>query len=156
MDGCPFCAIIAGTTPATVVRRWNNAMAIAPLSPVVDGHTLVIPRKHVAPPPAGAQPPTLWGDEDHVRQLLGDRVSDVTATRQTVTVTHFATPEAFRDYFKHNYGPTAAAYRGIAESPDRVAGLDRDLAALARRHNRGTDTVIMDWEYLLLTAHKRS
>jgi histidine triad (HIT) family protein len=48
MDGCPFCAIIAGTAPATVVRRWNNAMAIAPLSPVVDGHTLVIPRKHVA------------------------------------------------------------------------------------------------------------
>jgi ubiquinone/menaquinone biosynthesis C-methylase UbiE len=120
------------------------------------GQMLAAMKPYVAPPPAGAQPPTLWGDEDHVRQLLGDRVSDVTATRQTVTVTHFATPEAFRDYFKHNYGPTAAAYRGIAESPDRVAGLDRDLAALARRHNRGTDTVIMDWEYLLLTAHKRS
>ena len=27
------------------------------------------------PPPPGAQPPPLWGDEDHVRALLGDRVT---------------------------------------------------------------------------------
>ena len=29
------------------------------------------------PPPPGAQPPPLWGDEAHVRELLGDRVTDV-------------------------------------------------------------------------------
>ncbi len=120
------------------------------------GQMLAAMKPYVPPPPAGSQPPPLWGDEAHVRELFGDRVSDVTATRQSVTVTHFATAEQFCDYFKHNYGPTVAAYRGIAESPDRVAGLDRDLASLARHHNRGTGTVIMDWEYLLLTARKRS
>src|SRR5918994_1737840 len=26
-------------------------------------------------PPPGAQPPPLWGSEDHVRELLGDRVT---------------------------------------------------------------------------------
>lgn len=46
-DGCPFCAIIAGDAPATVVRRWPDAIAIVPLNPIVTGHLLVIPTKHV-------------------------------------------------------------------------------------------------------------
>jgi len=43
-----FCQIVAGTEPATVLARWVDAVAIAPLSPVVDGHTLIIPTAHVA------------------------------------------------------------------------------------------------------------
>lgn len=45
--GCPFCAIVAGTAPATVVRRWDDAIAIVPLNPVVEGHILIIPHRHV-------------------------------------------------------------------------------------------------------------
>jgi histidine triad (HIT) family protein len=44
--GCPFCEIIAGAAPATVIRQWPNAIAIVPLEPVTDGHTLVIPTEH--------------------------------------------------------------------------------------------------------------
>lgn len=44
---CPFCAIVAGTAPATIVREWPDALAFFPLHPVVDGHTLVIPKRHV-------------------------------------------------------------------------------------------------------------
>ncbi|NML55337.1 HIT domain-containing protein [Streptomyces sp. R302] len=44
---CPFCEIVAGRAPATIVQEWDDALAIVPLSPVVDGHTLVIPRDHV-------------------------------------------------------------------------------------------------------------
>jgi histidine triad (HIT) family protein len=44
---CPFCEIVAGRAPATVVREWDDALAIVPLGPVVDGHVLVIPREHV-------------------------------------------------------------------------------------------------------------
>ena len=44
---CPFCEIIAGRAPATIVREWPDAIAIVPLGPVVDGHLLVIPREHV-------------------------------------------------------------------------------------------------------------
>lgn len=47
MTGCPFCEIVAGRAPATVVREWDDALAIVPLNPVVDGHTLIIPREHV-------------------------------------------------------------------------------------------------------------
>ncbi len=105
-------------------------------------------------PPPGAQPPPLWGDEDHVRSLLGDRVTEVVARRQTVTIGGFGTPEEFRDFWKSVYGPTIVAYRNIADDPDRVAALDRDLAALAARYDRGTETVVLDWEYLLLTARR--
>ena len=105
-------------------------------------------------PPPGAQPPPLWGDEGHVRSLLGDRVSDVVARRQTVTVAGFETPEQWRDFWKSVYGPTIVAYRNIADDPERVAALDRDLAALAARYDRGTGTTVLDWEYLLLTASR--
>ena len=46
-DRCVFCGIIAGTEPATIVRRWPDAIAVVPLGPVVAGHLLVIPTAHV-------------------------------------------------------------------------------------------------------------
>jgi SAM-dependent methyltransferase len=113
-------------------------------------------KPYAPPPPPGAQPPPLWGDEAHVRDLLGDRVTDVVARRQTVTVGGFATPEAFRDFWKSVYGPTIAAYRGIADDPERTAALDRELAALTARYDRGigSGSIVMEWEYLLFTARR--
>jgi SAM-dependent methyltransferase len=116
------------------------------------GQMLATMRPYVAAPPPGAQPPPLWGDPDHVKRLLGDRVTDVRAVKETVRVDRFGDPEEFRDYFKARYGPMVAAYRGLAEDPERAVALDRDLADLARRHNRSDDAFGMDWEYLLLTA----
>jgi SAM-dependent methyltransferase len=105
-------------------------------------------------PPPGAQPAPLWGDEEHVRGLLGDRVTDVTAVRRTVRVDRFATPADFREFFKACYGPTIATYRSIAADPGKVAALDADLADLALRHHTGGPGLAMDWEYLLLTARR--
>lgn len=45
---CPFCEIVAGRAPATILREWPEAIAIVPLNPVCDGHTLIIPRAHIA------------------------------------------------------------------------------------------------------------
>ena len=75
---------------------------------------------------------------------------------QTVRVDKFESPEAFREYFKASYGPTIAVYRSIAEDPERVAALDRDLDDLARRHDHGEGSTVLDWEYLLLTARRRT
>lgn len=44
---CPFCDIVAGLAPATVLARWPDAIAIVPIDPVTGGHVLVIPRVHV-------------------------------------------------------------------------------------------------------------
>ena len=112
-------------------------------------------KPYQAPPPAGAQPPPLWGNPDHVRTLLGDRVVDFSERRETVTVDRFASADAFRDYFKSHYGPTIATYKSIASDPEKVAALDGELADLARRHDRGTSTTVLDWEYLLVVARRR-
>lgn len=44
---CPFCNIIYNDAPATILERWDDAIAIEPLGPVVPGHVLVIPLVHV-------------------------------------------------------------------------------------------------------------
>lgn len=118
------------------------------------GQMFSVMKPYSPAPPAGAQPPPLWGDEDHVRALFGDRVTDMATSRRMVTVDRFKTPDEFRDYFKSHYGPTVAAYRGLAEEPERVSALDRELSDLAERSNAGSHATVMDWEYLLLTARR--
>jgi SAM-dependent methyltransferase len=116
------------------------------------GQMFATMKPYAPPPPAGAQPPPLWGNEEHVRSLLGDRVTDVVALRQKLTVDCFDSPDSFRDFFKACYGPTIAVYRAIADDPEKVAALDAGLSDLARRHDLGDGA--MEWEYLLFTARK--
>lgn len=119
------------------------------------GQMLAAMKPYLAPPPPGARPAPLWGQAGYVGELLGDRVTDLDARRETVRIEGFADPVAFRDYFKARYGPMAAAYQQIAGDQDKVAGLDRDLAELAARHDlRGMPSLAMDWEYLLVTARR--
>ena len=115
------------------------------------GQMFATMKPYAPPPPPGAQPPPLWGNEEHVRSLLGDRVTDVDVRREKLIVDHFATPEGFRDYFKACYGPTIAVYRNIADGPERVAELDEALVELGKRFTTGTT---MEWEYLIVTARK--
>ena len=115
------------------------------------GQMFATMKPYAPAPPPGAQPPPLWGDEAHVRALLGDRVGEVSARRQNVDVP-FGSGVEFRDYFKARYGPTIAVYRNLADAPDRSAELDRDLARLGDRY---VDDAAMSWEYLLLTAVRR-
>jgi SAM-dependent methyltransferase len=104
----------------------------------------------VAPAPAGAQPPPLWGDLEHVRALLGDRVREVTASQQLLQVDQLADPTTFREYFKTHYGPTIAAYKGVADDPARTAELDQALLDLAARFRSPEGGLA--WEYLLVVA----
>jgi SAM-dependent methyltransferase len=114
------------------------------------GQLFATMKPYVAPPPPGAQPPPLWGDVAHVRELLGDRVSDVRASQQLLQAGSMSDPVGFREYFKANYGPTIAAYRGLADEPERAAELDQALVDLVERFRSPDDTV--DWEYLLVVA----
>lgn len=114
------------------------------------GQLFATMKPYVAPAPAGVQPPPLWGDLAHVRELLGDRVTDLRGSQQLLRAEGMDEPAAFRDYFKQNYGPTIAAYRGLADDPERTAALDADLLALVERF-RSPDGGI-DWEYLLVVA----
>lgn len=116
------------------------------------GQMFTVMKPFAPPPPPGAQPGPLWGREEHVRSLLGDGVRNLTATTGQLRVENFTTGEEFRDFFKRYYGPTIAVYRSIADQPERVAQLDRELCALAERF--GVTTGRFDWEYLLVVADR--
>ena len=138
-----------------LVRVCKPGGRIGVISWTPEGHIgqLWAAMKPFAPaPPPGAQPPPLWGQEDHVRALLGDRVTDVVTERRMLTVNQFADGAEFRDYFKMLYGPTIAVYRNIEGDPDRVAALDADIARVGDAVLSSSST--MEWEYLLLTARK--
>ncbi len=47
-DDCVFCDIIAGKARASIVAATPDTMTFVPLSPVVDGHLLIVPRIHVS------------------------------------------------------------------------------------------------------------
>jgi SAM-dependent methyltransferase len=117
------------------------------------GRLFATMRGFVPPPPAGVQAPPLWGAEDHVRELLGDRVDDLTFTRDHLEVDAFTAPDAFRTYFRDNYGPTLTAYRGLADQPDRTAALDAALDALAADAEEGSGR--MRWEYVVVSGRRR-
>jgi SAM-dependent methyltransferase len=113
------------------------------------GEMLKTVGSHV-PPPAGAQPPPLWGTEEYVRELLGDRVSDVSFTVGTITE-RFPSSEFFADFFVTHYGPTLKAAESLSDDTRRV--FRDDLVALADRSNRAADgTLVTDWEYLVVVA----
>ncbi|MGH3968551.1 MAG: class I SAM-dependent methyltransferase [Mycobacterium sp.] len=99
----------------------------------------------------GVPPAALWGREDYVRGLLGERVGEISAQRGMLRVDRFHSAEAVHEYVKDHYGPTINAYRNIGDNPVLAAELDTQLIELARRHfTRG----VMEWEYLLVTARK--
>lgn len=117
------------------------------------GRLFAAMKPYVAPLPAGVSAPPLWGSEDHVLALLGGRVADVRTARRGLPVDHFADGGQFRDYFKANYGPTIAAYRGLGADPGRAAALDADLAHLGDEALTRSGT--MEWEYLMVIATRR-
>ncbi len=117
------------------------------------GRMFAAMKPYVAPPPPGASPPPLWGDPSHVEGLLGDRAEVTRAERRTLEIDRFADGAEFLAFFKASYGPTIAAYKGLADSPERAAELDRELLELAAEFT--SESGRMAWEYLLLTATRR-
>jgi ubiquinone/menaquinone biosynthesis C-methylase UbiE len=107
-------------------------------------------------PPPGATPPPMWGSEEHVRELFGDRVGDLHMGRDILENTMFETPVEFRDYFKSHYGPTIVAYRNIADDPEKVAALDQAFAELSERRNAAADgePARFEMEYLTVVARR--
>ena len=44
---CPFCRIVTGDIPATVVHETPNSLAFRDVDPQAPTHVLVVPKRHV-------------------------------------------------------------------------------------------------------------
>ena len=106
-------------------------------------------RPFMAPPPPGASPAPLWGSEDHVHQLFGERVGFHTMVREDLDITAFPKAHDYPAHFKAYYGPTIAA-RANAEKEGRAAEFDEALDNFGDEWNRGTpDAARFEQEYLI-------
>jgi SAM-dependent methyltransferase len=101
------------------------------------------------PPPAGAQAPPLWGGEEHLRGLLGERVQLTRVERRTLEVTAFAKPHDYAEHFIERYGPTITVLAN-ARKNGREAELVEALKSFCDEWNLGTaDRARFEMEYLL-------
>ena len=108
-----------------------------------------------APPPAGAQSPPLWGSEEHLASLFGDRVSFEKTRRASLEITAFTKPREYGEHFKAYYGPTIATLAN-AEKNGQTAELTQAIDEFCDRWNLGTeDQARFEQEYLISVGTRR-
>jgi ubiquinone/menaquinone biosynthesis C-methylase UbiE len=135
----------------TRVCRSGGQIAMANWTPTgFIGDLFKATAKHVAPP-VGVQSPLQWGDENVVRERLGNRVSDIKTVRVMAQLTlPFSVAETI-EFYRIYYGPTLRAFAGL--STEAQGALRRDLEALYARYNQARDgTVSVAAEYLDIVA----
>lgn len=145
MSRCVFCAIVAGTEPASLLAEEETCLAFLDLHPVTRGHALVVPRRHAV---------TLGELPAEVRAALfdlGHRVleaqrlagleaagtnlllNDGPAANQTVPHVHLhVVPRAGWDLHRVLWGLATRALGPLQPSEPRAA-LDTTAARIAAR-----------------------
>jgi len=111
---------------------------------------------YMPPPAPGSLPPSAWGAPEHVRELLGDRVTDLRLEERVQPVERFAEPSDLVSYYRENFGPTLVAYARTADDPERRAALEADFLAHAERTNLGEPGGHARWafQYLLVVGRR--
>jgi SAM-dependent methyltransferase len=101
--------------------------AIAPSGATDDLFDLM--RRFAPTPLLGEESPLLWGNEEHVHELLDGRVASLSLERRSFD----RSPFADFDFFKANHPVLVTLYHQLADDPERTAALDRRLAEIRGR-----------------------
>jgi SAM-dependent methyltransferase len=100
-----------------------------------------------SPPPSN---PFEWGDESHVRELLGGSFD--LAFEDHVSTLRMPSGEAYWELFSTSYGPT----KSLAESlGDRRRELERDWIRFFEENHRSNGEIVHPREFLLVTGTRR-
>ncbi|MEH0167054.1 class I SAM-dependent methyltransferase [Roseateles microcysteis] len=98
------------------------------------------------PPPAGVQPPGLWGTEAHLRELFGDKAAKLQITPRDF-VFRYRSAAHFVEVFRNWYGPVHKAF--AAQTPEKAEALAAEMAELLENLNRGgPGSLVVPSEYL--------
>lgn len=130
---CVFCDIVNRRAPGKILKDWDHTIALVPLTPVVDGHVLIIPKLHVA---HAGDDPQVTGDTmacaSEYAGILHDSFNLITsagrAATQSVDHLHIhVVPRTFNDGLMTPWGtiygddPTAPHWcRAAQELQDAI------------------------------------
>ncbi len=106
---------------------------------------------HMPEPPDFAQPPVLWGNEEHVREMLEPHGLELEFDHDTA---HFEYPDVdgFVAFYEQNFGPIVTAKAVLG---DTWPELRAELKALFETFNQADDgSVRIDSEYLVTVGKK--
>lgn len=113
--------------------------------------------RHAPAPEPGTESPLVWGEEDRLRALFGDRVSSMRLTPGEYVERAQDGPEEYRELFESSFGPLIALRRGLAGDPKRAAALEREWREFTERGNRGAPGGAAEYPYpYLLVVARRS
>jgi len=105
------------------------------------------------PPPAGVQPPALWGSEAHLRSLFDGSAAKIDVTPRIFNF-RYRSAAHFIDIFRTWYGPVHKAFAALGA--EKGAALERDLAELLNGLNRaGKASLVVPSEYLEIVVTLR-
>jgi SAM-dependent methyltransferase len=109
--------------------------------------------KHMPPPPEGFQPPILWGNEDHVRELFDANEVELELERSSL-VFEADSPDAFLEEYERDLPPIVAA-KAALEPQGKWDALRTDLLDLYSAGNEADDgTYRQVAEYLMIKGTK--
>lgn len=108
--------------------------------------------RHV-PPPAGLQPPSLWGTEAHLRTLFDEEAADIRIVPRQFQF-RYRSAAHFIEVFRTWYGPTHKAFNALPA--DRAQALAQDITTLLDECNRaGPSTLVVPSDYLEVVITRR-
>ena len=109
--------------------------------------------KHVTPPP-NMPSPLKWGDQETVKERLGNGIADLQMTPRMCVFKLPFPPAEVVEFFRTYYGPTEKAFGALDENSQ--GALRRDLEQLWSQHNQATDwSTLVEGEYLEVIATRR-
>jgi SAM-dependent methyltransferase len=127
---------------SVVVANWTPSGFIGRLISTVTSH--------LPPPPPGTASPLQWGEERHVRKLLGGQL----LLAQDLHVVDIRPPsyDLMVGLFDFAFGPLVLARKALGD--ERFAAVLTDIRALMDEFDMGEDEPHIQSEYLLTIAHR--
>ncbi len=108
---------------------------------------------HMPPPPDFVEPPLLWGDECHVRELFEGTGIELDIERDEIGLRNSSVAGAV-ELYSTKLGPVAQA-RQLLEAEGRWSALREDLTRLFERHNQATDgSLLFPAQYVVVLGEK--
>jgi SAM-dependent methyltransferase len=125
------------------LANWTPAGFIGRLFKVIGAHV---------PPPAGVQPPALWGTEPHIVELFGSQAAQIRCERRLFNF-RYRSAAHWIAVFRELYGPTHKAFAAL--DAEGARSLERAITALLEELNvGGPGSLVVPGEYLEVVVTK--